>query len=289
MTIRALVVGGTSGIGYAMANRLAMSLGPASTVVISGRTKPAEMPHPNVEFRPLDASSMRTIKKYTDTFKASQPQLDYLIMSQGIMTTAGRTETAEGIDRKMAIHFYGKQLLLRELLPVLTDSARVIIVLDAWLGSPSKLIWDDLDLKTHYSLGKAADHCVSMTDAMVQYWARQQKRAAEPGKTRHFVHAYPGGVNTNLLRDVVPRPLHGTVRVLGNVFLTSPDQCAERLLRGAEECAAEGGAKGRFWSNIDNKGRLFKNKAEAPWSDDQIDTVAAHTWKIVDAGLAVPE
>ncbi|KAJ4169650.1 hypothetical protein NW754_005802 [Fusarium falciforme] len=103
MTTRALVVGGTSGIGYAMACRVAAEAS-TSIVTISGRTKPNNIPHANINFRPLEATSMRQIKQYTDDFKAQGQKLDLLIMTQGIMTTAGRTETPEGIDRKMALH-----------------------------------------------------------------------------------------------------------------------------------------------------------------------------------------
>ncbi|KAK3362195.1 hypothetical protein B0T24DRAFT_432534 [Lasiosphaeria ovina] len=284
MTIRSLVVGGTSGIGYAMACRVAASTAATDTVLISGRTKPADLPHANMEFRPLDASSMRQIKHYTDALKSAlpPPKLDLLIMTQGIMTTAPRTEVpGEGIDRKMAIHYYGKQLLIRELLPVLSESARVVIVYDGKLGSPSKLLWEDLDLKTHFTLGRAADHCISMMDAMVQWWAGAT--ASRLGGRPHFVHAFPGGVNTNLLREVVPSYLQGVVRGLGNVFLTAPETCAQRLLDGAERCAVEGAKEGRFWSNIDSKGGLYRNKAV--WSEEQLARVSEHTWKLVDATL----
>ncbi|KAJ3469594.1 hypothetical protein MRS44_003659 [Fusarium solani] len=212
MTTRALVVGGTSGIGYAMACRVAAEASTSvvtisgrtkprvaaeastSVVTISGRTKPQNIPHANINFRPLEATSMRQIKQYTDDFKAQGQKLDLLIMTQGIMTMAGRTETAEGIDRKMALHYYGKQLLIRELLPTMSEDGKVIIVFDGWLGSPDKLIWEDLDLKTHFSLGKAADHCMSMNDAMVQYFAAQQ--TSNGAGRRHFVHAWPGGVSS---------------------------------------------------------------------------------------------
>ncbi|KAM7212828.1 putative oxidoreductase YkvO [Rhypophila decipiens] len=285
MTIRTIVVGGTSGIGYAIACRIAAaSTGTSHTVLISGRTKPNNIPHPNIEFRPLDATSMRQIKSYTNTLKSSNPApvLDFLVMSQGIMSTAPRTEVpGEGIDRKMALHYYGKQLLIKELLPLMSPTARVLIVYDGWLGSPDKLIWEDLDLKDpgRYSLKRAADHCTSMMDGMVQFWAREQERNGDEVK-RSFVHAYPGGVNTDLLRDVVPSWLQGAVKTVGGVVLTSPDTCAERLLKGTEECVEQG----RAWSNIDNKGRVLKGKAV--WTEEQMDKVAAHTWKTVDKALA---
>jgi len=300
MVIRAVVVGGTSGIGYAMACRVAATLPATSTVLISGRTKPANLPHANMEFRALDATSMRQIQSYTSTLKSSgslQARLDYLIMTQGIMSTAPRTETpGEGIDRKMALHYYGKQLLIRELLPILSPSAKIIIVYDGWLGSPDKLLWEDLDLKHNYGLKKAADHCTTMNDAMVQYWAKTAQVQAQAeldtsstptpvvAEKRHFIHAYPGGVNTNILRDVVPSYLQGVVKALGNVLITSPEKCAERLLTGAEQRAKEGREEGRFWSNIGNKGELLKGKAV--WTEEQLARVVEHTWALVDGALA---
>jgi NAD(P)-dependent dehydrogenase (short-subunit alcohol dehydrogenase family) len=251
-----------------------------SSVIISGRTKPQSIPHPNIEFRPLDASSMQQIKQYANAFKqsAQQQQLDLLIMTQGIMTMAGRTETPEGIDRKMAVHYYGKQLLIRELLPALKDDAKVVIVFDGKYGNPDKLNWDDLDLKRNFSLGNAANHCMVMNDAMIQWWAAQQRQQGIH-HTRHFVHAYPGGVKTGILRDL-PWYLRAPAWALGSLIAVSPETCANNLLNGVSKSAAEGNDHGRFWSNIDNKGRLIGNKAI--WTEEQMQRIAEHTWKLVD-------
>lgn len=301
-TTRALVVGGTNGVGYGLACRIAAQ-STTSSVIISGRTKPQDIPHANIEFRPLEATSMRQIKQYTDAFKASSSaqsssaqqqqqqsepsqKLDYLIMSQGILSMAGRTETPEGIDRKMALHYYGKQLLLRELLPTLKEDAKVIIVYDGKLGSPDKLVWDDLDLKTNFSLGKAADHCISMNDAMIQHFAAEQKKKEGKGEAgndtparRHFVHAFPGVVNTGIWREM-PWYLRPALRVLTPLFATSPEMCAKNLLEGTVERAAARGAEGLFWSNIDQKGRLVEGKAV--WSEEQLKKVVDHTWEVID-------
>ncbi|PKS12598.1 hypothetical protein jhhlp_000806 [Lomentospora prolificans] len=279
--MRALVVGGTSGIGYAMACHVAAETS-AALVTISGRTKPQNIPHSNIDFRALDATSMRQIKQYTDEFKRmlqSQRQtLDLLVMSQGIMTMAGRTETPEGIDRKMALHYYGKQLLIRELLPAMKEDARVIIVFDGLTGNPDKLIWDDLGLKTHFSLGNAANHCMVMNDAMIQLYAAQQEREGDGSSRRLFVHAWPGGVNSGLWREL-PWYVRPVGRVVGSLVGVSPDVCANYLLNGTAECAAQG----RFWSNIDNKGRLIAKKVV--WKEEQMKKIADHTWEVTDRAL----
>ncbi len=281
MAVRALVVGGTSGIGYAMACRIAADA-KASSVIVSGRTKPKTVPFANMEFRPLDATSMRQIKQYTDSFKATQTEkLDFLIMTQGTLNLLPRTETPEGIDRKMALHYYSKQLLIRELLPALKDDAKVIIVYDGKAGSPEKLLWDDLDLKTHFSLGKAADHCISMNDAMVQYFASPKQQESNK---RHFIHAWPGAVNTNVSKEL-PLYLKPVARVVYPLISVSPDKCAEYLLSGAAKYSAEGNNQGRLWINLE-KGRLAPNKAI--WTEDQMRNVADHTWGLIDNAIATP-
>lgn len=277
MATRALVVGGTGGIGFAIACRLAAASA-SSTVIISGRNKPKDIPHANMEFRPLDASLMHSIKQYTDAYKsAKEPQLDLLVLTQGILTTAGRTETSEGIDRKMALHYYGKQLLVRELTPVLKDDAKVLLVLDGVRGNPTGLIWDDLDLKKNFSLGNAAHHCLSMTDAIIQEYAMQQK--GDKASRRHYVHAYPGLVKTDLFESL-PWYLRAGSKVLSTLIGVSPDTCAENLLKGTDNCAAAGEKEGRFWSCIDNSGHLVTKKET--WTEEQIKKISEHTWKIVD-------
>ncbi|KAF4981715.1 hypothetical protein FZEAL_2517 [Fusarium zealandicum] len=276
MATRALVVGGTGGIGYAIACRIAADSA-TSTVIISGRNKPSNIPHANIEFRLLDASSMQSIKKYTDAYKAATPEksLDLLVLTQGILTTAGRTETPEGIDYKMALHYYGRQLLIRELTPALKDDAKVLVVLDGVRGSPpAKLNWDDLDLKTHFSLASAADHCISMNDAMIQVHAQEG--------TRHFVHAYPGLVRTEIFHTL-PWYMRVPLRPFTVLLGVTADTCAQNLIKGTYEFSSAEDKDGKLWGCIDAKGHVVPNKPT--WSDVELKKVADHTWDIVDKAI----
>jgi NAD(P)-dependent dehydrogenase (short-subunit alcohol dehydrogenase family) len=274
----ALVVGGTSGIGYAIANRIATAPNyQFSAITIVGRNQPKTMPAENVSFHALDATSMHELKQFAQEFRSntSNSPLDLLVMTQGIMTLAGRTETSEGIDRKMALHFYGKQLLIRELSPIMSENAKVLVVLDGLNGKPEKLNWDDLDLKKTFSLANAANHCIVMNDAMVQYQAKHQ---GEDNK-RFFVHAYPGVVDTTTPRNS-PWYFRVVSKVASKVIGATPDQCAERLLDGLYKSAKDREAQGVFWSCIDNHGKEIQGKKE--WSEEEMRKIADHTWATVD-------
>lgn len=93
-------------------------------------------------------------------------------MSQGYMTTAGRTETEEGIDRKLAVHYYSRWAFINELMPALENAVndgeevKVYNVLAAGQGAEIDL--NDLGLKTTYSLVKAARQSPTYTDLMME-------------------------------------------------------------------------------------------------------------------------
>ena len=119
-------------------------------------------------------------------------------------------ETDEGLDKKLSLHYYSRMRFATNLLPELTRAAttndsdktglggnlsRVVSVLSA--GDEISLNLDDLDLKTHYSLRNCAGHAITMNTLFMQELA-----ATHPSTT--FIHAYPGGVKTGIMREFGP-------------------------------------------------------------------------------------
>ncbi|KAG5746406.1 hypothetical protein H9Q70_010903 [Fusarium xylarioides] len=277
MALRTLVVGGTSGIGLALAHHVAATS--RAVVTVCGRTKPANLPS-NIEFSLIEATSMRGIKKWADNFKDSLAgdQIGLLILSQGTSNFAGRDETNEGIDRKMALHYYGRQLIVRELTPVLTQDAKILFILNGREGSPAHINWNDLDLKTSYSMSMAAQQCATMLDIMVQHYAAIQKGDYK----RHYAHVYPGGVLTGLTR-AWPWYMRAGVKVVGPLIAVKPETCAQLLLGNLDKVTGEREREGYFWSNIDSDGSVIENKAV--WSQSRRDCLAEHTWTTIDGAL----
>lgn len=72
-------------------------------------------------------------------------KLNYLFMSPGLLSTAGFTDNGEGLDKKMAIHFYARWKLFAELAPQMQaakdagEEARVVTVAAAGHGGPADL------------------------------------------------------------------------------------------------------------------------------------------------------
>lgn len=126
------------------------------------------------------------------------------------MTLKGRTETLEGIDRKMAVNYYSRMKCILGLMPSLTaaseagELSRVITVLAA--GSEGEVRVDDLDLKHNFTLHACLAHCVVMTDFFIGELAKHH-----PGTS--FSHSYPGTVKTGIANE-----LSGPVRLAVKVM-----------------------------------------------------------------------
>ncbi|KAJ8473383.1 hypothetical protein ONZ45_g16324 [Pleurotus djamor] len=247
----AVIVGGTAGIGAALAVKVAQ-YSTSPTVHLVGRSKSSAdgvisqmkevNPKGDYHFHECDVSLLSNSRNLATSLSGSLPKVNLLIVSQGILSMQGRTETSEGLDIKMSLHYYSRMLFIRTLLPNLLkavesgEEARVMSVLDSVRGSLKKLNWDDLDLKKNYSLGSAAAHCITMTDVAVHRFARLYP-------TVSFQHAYPAFVNTSIGRNL-PWYLSGPAHLLGNVFGTTPADCAEQLYEGLVQDSMKTGAWG---------------------------------------------
>jgi len=233
---QALCVGGTSGIGKGIAIRFAQE---KVNVTIMGRNEKvgkeivSEMkelnPEGKYEMIVCDASSMKEIAKACDEYKRQHDRLDYCILSQGIATIEGRNETKEGIDTKLALHYYGRIMFVKQLNDLMRETSkqtdvRVLTVLSAGFHSPYTKL-DDLDLKKNYSLSNAANAAGYYNDLAMDQLSR------EPGNENiAFIHVAPGFVNTNWGNDF-PFYLRWPAQLL-RPFGSSPAQCAANMMKG---------------------------------------------------------
>lgn len=225
---RAIVVGGTSGIGHGIAMRLAKA-NFGVTVVGRNAERGAQIVEQlgrlggqGHEFMPCDATLIKNLGQLAKQVSSKYPSIDVLVETQGIATTAGRTETKEGIDQKLALHYYGRIALIDALLPALRTarSPRVLSVLSAGVHSPYEEYLTDPELIKNFSLKNAADAAGFYNDLALDALARQAEN-----KNITFVHAAPGFVNTNWGTEL-PFYLRALVR-LGQPLGTSIDDCAE--------------------------------------------------------------
>ncbi|PRP84356.1 hypothetical protein PROFUN_07657 [Planoprotostelium fungivorum] len=238
-----VVVGGTAGIGAAVANTFAKHFD-APRVYITGRNQSAadqvirQMQNDNqteraagepvFQFLPCDVSSLSAVRQWAKDLKEKVDKINYLVLTPGILTMQGRTETQDGLDLKLQLHYYSRFLVIHELIPLLTkateggEEARVLTVLDAGRGGPVRQ--DDLDLKNSYSLKAAAESALIYNDLMVQKFSEMHPKIA-------FSHAFPGFVSTGLANKTSFAMRVG-FNTLAKLFATRPEVCGEYMTYG---------------------------------------------------------
>jgi NAD(P)-dependent dehydrogenase (short-subunit alcohol dehydrogenase family) len=292
---QALVVGGTNGIGRGMCKWLAQH---HASVVVAGRSKErgeeviaemkrlvedkpkapadagaaaaAEGAPPTFSFAPIDSFLISDVRRFAKAFSEEHKRLDYLVISAGISSLAGRTETKEGLDQKLAIHYYTRIALIQALMPLLEATAaaghdvRVMSVLSGGKHKPYKDYATDPELKKNFSLGNAANAAGFYNDIAVESLARDHPNLA-------FSHVSPGIVDTAWGSNFNPF-MRGVMWVLKKALAMSPEQCASRisvaLVDPAYKAAAAGDASGFHILAIDKPAKATALQAtarEAVW------------------------
>jgi NAD(P)-dependent dehydrogenase (short-subunit alcohol dehydrogenase family) len=319
----ALIVGGTAGIGAAIAHKLALALPPTSQITIAGRNATAAQriidgirneisaqgdtttsSGVTMNFAAVDCGKMSDVKRFCKDYRRNVLQepthkLDLLVLTPGILAMDGRQPASPGstLDLKMSLHYYARMLIIRELLPCLAENATVLSVLDGKRSDAraSGIKWDDMDLSHpgNYGVSKAAEHCLTFTDIQLQDFAEQSNKDTTSHSAPHhtFIHAYPGIVATELFNTArLPWYVRLGAKGFAAVLAVSPETCAERLLHGVAECKEKDLAGGEASTVAGSPKGLWniddkgKILTNKNRADrDTVEKVREHTWHAVDS------
>jgi hypothetical protein len=201
--------------------------------------------NPSVQptFLQSDISLLKNVDSVCAEIAAKEKKLNLLFMTPGYMTLNGRDETTEGLDRKFVLHYYARMRFIANLLPLLQatgqDSSvnanarlsRVVSVLDPHVsvraGGSGTLDFSDLSLKHTFSLKNCGAHASLMGSFFLEGMAQRHLHTS-------FVHAYPSGVATGVLRELpVGRVLSAVLKPLLSPFMVPIQESGERHLFAA--------------------------------------------------------
>ena len=196
-----LITGANRGIGKETTRALAEK---GATIIMACRNLEKAEPvreiiqteskNPNIEVMKLDLASLKSVRNFTQEFKARYQQLNVLINNAGVFCMK-REETEEGFELTIGVNHLGHFLLTYELLPILekTPDAR-IINLSSNAHFSADLDLDDLHFKKRkYSGIKAYGSSRLATVFFTQELAERLKKKDITVNSLH-----PGHVDTNM-------------------------------------------------------------------------------------------
>ncbi|GAB1214656.1 hypothetical protein ATERTT37_003820 [Aspergillus terreus] len=314
-----IAVGGTSGIALSTATALARHTR-APKIYLIGRSQSAANsaidsiktinPSAQPTFLQADISLLKNVDSVCAEIASKEQKLNLLFMTPGYFTLKGRDETAEGLDRKFALHYYARMRFINQLLPLLRAAAedpsvdasarlsRVVSVLDPHAAVRARgtgtLDYSDLSLKNTFTLAKCAAHASLMGNFYLEDMARQHPQTS-------FVHAYPSGVATGIMREIPGGNVLAVVlKTLLRPFMVPLEESGERHLFAAtsgkfppkvDGARAEGdvavgsdGAKGSgcYWVNWDGEALPSNKKLDKTRETGAVEKVVQHTNEVFE-------
>ncbi|WP_445444337.1 SDR family oxidoreductase [Clavibacter sp. km3a] len=210
---RALVTGGSDGIGLALATRLA---GAGAEVLLpvrdrrKGEAAVARIrerhPAARVALHDLDLASLGSVEALAARLADEGAPLHLLVANAGVMTPPERRTTADGFELQIGTNHLGHVALVGRLLPLLrAGSARVVSQVSIAAGA-NAVAWDDLQWERRYDAMRAYS---SSKIAFGLFALELQRRSAAGGWGITSALAHPGIAPTSLL---AARPATGRSR-----------------------------------------------------------------------------
>lgn len=200
---RAVVTGGSDGVGLALAARLAAAgaevvlpvRNPAKGAAAVDRIR-AVHPGADVSLRDLDLASLDSVARLGETLREEGAPIHLLVNNAGLMTPPSRQTTPDGFELQLGTNHLGHVALVGHLLPLLrAGRARVTSQLSV-AAARHGVHWEDLQWERSYD-GQRAYAQSKIALGLFALELDRRSRAAGWGITSNLSH--PGVAPTSLL------------------------------------------------------------------------------------------
>lgn len=200
---RAVVTGGSDGIGLGIATRLAAAGAEVVLPVRNPRKGEAALaairaaaPGADVSLRTLDLSSLDSVAALGRTLLDEDRPVHLLVGNAGVMTPPDRQTTVDGFELQLGTNHLGHAALVLHLLPLLrAGRARVVSQLSI-AAARGRVHWDDLSWERSYD-GMGAYRSSKIAYGLFGLELARRSEAAGWGITSVLSH--PGVAPTSLL------------------------------------------------------------------------------------------
>jgi NAD(P)-dependent dehydrogenase (short-subunit alcohol dehydrogenase family) len=294
---RAVVTGGSDGIGLRIATRLAAAGAEVVLPVRNSRKGEAAVaairqsaPSAEVSLRQLDLSSLESVAALAETLRDEGAPIHLLVNNAGLMTPPERQTTVDGFESQFGTNHLGHFALVSGILPLLrAGKARVTSQISV-AANQGAINWEDLNWENRYDGARAYSQS-KIAFGLFGLELQRRSTALSWGITSNLSH--PGVAPTSLL---AARPELGrgsdtrSVRVIRwlsarGILLGTPETAALPALLAATSPTAQ---PGRLYAPK-GPGHLGGGPAEQKlFSRLQSEEEARRVWQVSDELTRAP-
>lgn len=231
---RAVITGGSDGIGLGIATRLAKA-GAEVVLPVRNRTKGEkaverirdQVPAGQVSLRDLDLSSLASVAALGSALLGEGTPIAILINNAGVMTPPERQTTSDGFELQFGSNHLGHFALVAHLLPLLSEGRARVTSQISIAANRGGINWDDLNWEASYD-GMGAYSQSKIAFGLFGLELDHRSQSSGWNITSNLSH--PGIAPTNLLsarselgraEDTAGRKLIGAASKRGILFGTS--------------------------------------------------------------------
>ena len=200
---RAVVTGGSDGIGLGIASRLAAAGAEVVLPVRNPRKGEAalaaireQVPGSDVTLRELDLSSLDSVAVLGAVLRDEDRPIHLLVNNAGVMTPPDRQTTADGLELQFGTNHIGHVALVAHLLPLLRAGRARVTSQVSVAANRGAINWEDPNWERSYDGMRAYSHS-KIAFGLFGLELDRRSRAGGWGITSNLAH--PGVAPTNLL------------------------------------------------------------------------------------------
>lgn len=236
----AIVTGANSGMGMATVEALADE---GAKVIMLCRSEKrgqealarlSEKKDRQLELMLCDLGDYASVRAFAAKVKEKYKRLDVLVNNAGFISL-DRQETKEGLERQFGINHIGHFLLTTELLELMGEGSRIVVVASG-AHKVGKIRFDDINLTRGFNVIKAYGQSKLANVLFTRELARRLKEGGAGYPTGVTVNCcHPGAVATNMGVDRETGFGKTVTRMLKPFFLTPAEGARTAVFLATDE------------------------------------------------------
>jgi len=231
-----MITGASSGLGFAVAKRIAMAGAKVIMAVRSGIPEKGEAiktlsGNDQIYMYHVDLLDFGSIKSLVSKLKMDDIKIDILISNAAMVPLKSR-KTPQGLEEMFMVNYLAPFYLINGLLEhglIKTPGSRIIIVSSESHRNPESFDWENFGKYREYGIGETVARYGYFKLLLTTFGNELNRRQKAEGKNISVKLLCPGPVNSNIAREA-PGWMQPLLKGVFSIFFKSPKKASDPVI-----------------------------------------------------------